>query len=95
MDADTLNNLREGEKFQRIAESEAWSELKRILADKMMDLQSIRNVDSSSAESAVLDLKARNMAIDTLMEAIREVEGRSDQHKGNKDLMEDEYFFKV
>lgn len=89
MDAETYLNAQEGEKFQRINESETWAEIKGILTEKIMDLQSIRNLTDTDPEQIIIDLKARNYSIDTLLALIRDIEGRAEQHKANKPLIED------
>lgn len=95
MDAETYQNLNEGEKYQRIVTSEAYGELKTILTNKIMDLQSILNVEDKDVNSVVIDLKAKKIAIETLLETLRDIEGRADQHSSNKTLVEGDFVIHV
>lgn len=78
--------FREGEMLQGFVHSEGWKWAKDRLTEKLMDLQSIMNMDDSSPENVILDLKARRMAVELLMSWLRQLEGRADQHQGNKGL---------
>lgn len=89
MDKETLQNQIEGEKVLGYVTSDAWKYIKDRFTEQIMDLQSIRNLDGTlKPEEIVLDIKARNTAVDILQNIIREIEGRADQHRGNKDLVQ-------
>lgn len=69
-------------------ESDGWRWTKDRLAEKIMDLQSIMNLEGKSPEEIVLDIKARKLTIDILMTTLKQVEGRAEQHRSNQTLAE-------
>jgi hypothetical protein len=75
--------LQEGNEVTRYIESEGWKRVKDKFTERIMDLQSIKNLEGVSPEDLIAELKARNTAIDILMDIITELEGRADQHKQN------------
>lgn len=83
MDKETLAIQREGQMIEDFTKSEGWNWIKGQLISKIMDLQSIRNLDENP-ESILLDVKARNTAVDILEEVIKDVEGIASQHSNNK-----------
>lgn len=83
MDKETLAVLREGQMLDDYSQSEGWAWIKDRLTEKIMDLQSIRNLDGTNPRLVVQDIKARNTAIEILEELIKDVEGRAQQHRDN------------
>lgn len=90
MDNETLQTVSEGERVQRLVEGEDWTYIKDLFSQEIMDLQSIKNLTGTTPEEVILDIKARNTAIDILMGIITKVEGRAAQHQGNKGLIPNE-----
>lgn len=89
MDKETLSINREGQMIDDFTKSEGWTWIKDRLTERILDLQSIRNInDKLSPEEVVLDIKARNTAVEILLEVIRTVEGRASQHANNNHLTE-------
>lgn len=76
--------MTEGELLQMLVEHDAWPLARKKLTDRILDLQSIKNIDTSDVQTLVTDIKARNAAVDILMEWLREIEGIADQHKNNQ-----------
>lgn len=74
----------EGERFENFVKSSDWNWIKDRFTQKIMDLQSIKNLEGSKPEEIMSDIKARNTAIDILLEIISDVEGRAEQHQNNK-----------
>lgn len=89
IDKDTLNVLSEGETLKFLTEHSGWGIARRKLMDKIIDLQSIKNIRASSPEEVVADIKARNAAVDILMEWLKEIEGAADQYAANKVVLEE------
>lgn len=83
MDKETLAVLREGQMLDDYTKSEGWAWIKDRLTEKIMDLQSIRNLEGTDPMMVVQDIKARNTAIEILEEIIKDVEGRAEQHSSN------------
>lgn len=65
-------------------QTEGWNLVKEIFQNEIMDLQSIKNLDSSKPDELLADIRARNTAIDILMKVIRLVEGKAEQFKNNR-----------
>lgn len=74
----------EGERFENFVKGSDWAWIKDRFTQRIMDLQSIKNLEGSAPDEIMSDIKARNTAVDILMEIIRDVEGRADQHQNNK-----------
>lgn len=87
MDKETLEIQREGQMIEDFTKTEGWTWIKDRLSETIIDLQSIRNInDALSPEEVVLDIKARNTAVEILMNVIKNVEGRASQHSNNKQV---------
>jgi len=82
MDKETLETELEGQMVSEYVESDGWRYVRDRLMEKIMDLQSIMNIDPDP-NNVIIDLKARKMAVDILVKQIREIEGRASQHANN------------
>lgn len=76
--------MAQGQMVEDFTKSDGWRWIKDRLTEKIMDLQSIRNIAEGDPQQVVLDIKARNAAVDILIEVIRDLEGRASQHANNK-----------
>ena len=73
-----------------------WAHAKAMLTDKIMDLQSIRNIsDTLSPEQVVLDIKARNTAIEILTDWLRQVEGTAANFEKPQPIVNDSHILEV
>lgn len=89
MDSETQKIYAEGEAVADYVHSKAWIQVKQIVADKILDLQSVLNIKRGSPTDMAQEVYARQLAAEYLMDIIREVEGRAEQHQSNKTLMGD------
>lgn len=89
LDKDTVAVLSEGEIIKNLVEGDGWKMVKEKLVNKMLDLQSVLNLDPTDANELVIDIKARKTAIEILKEWLAEVEGQLDQYETNKPLIDD------
>jgi len=94
-DKETQQTLLDGQRIEDFVKSPAWGLIKMKLTNKIMDLQSIMNVDPTNPEQAILDLKARMMCVSTLLEWLREVEGAAEQHSTNQTIINEEYLIQI
>lgn len=76
--------IQEGNEVVQYIESQGWQRVKEKFTERIMDLQSIKNLDGVKPEDLLADIRARNTAIDILTDIMSELEGRADQHKNNK-----------
>lgn len=87
MDTETKQVLSEGEELKAMTESKGWTIARQKIADKIMDLQFIANVDDSDATKALIDMKARKYAVAILWEWLKsDIEGTVEQHINNNNL---------
>lgn len=82
MDSETAQVQAEGQMIADYVKSDGWRWVKDRLMEKIMDLQSIMNVDGTP-ENVIVDLKSRRMAVETLVALIKQVESRAEQHSNN------------
>jgi hypothetical protein len=82
MDKETIQVQAEGQMIADYVKSDGYRWVKDRLMEKIMDLQSIMNVDGNP-ETVIVDLKARRMAVETLVSLIKQIEGRAEQHTNN------------
>lgn len=87
LDKETTETLSKQQTVSDFVQSDGWSYVRAKLIDKIMDLQSIKNIDSSSPENAVLDLKVKNACVDILIEWLKEIEGEAAQGSYNLETM--------
>lgn len=91
VDRETKAVQTEGQLMRLLIEGDSWPLAKGKLMSKVLDLQSIRNIDDKQdATAVVMDIRARNTAAEILIEWLREVEGIADQHKSNTPLIKEE-----
>lgn len=89
MDNDTQKVLSEAETIISYVDSKGWQIVKEKFQQKIMDLQSIKNLEAKSSTGLASEIKVRNTVVDVLLEIIKEVEAKAEQHKGNIPLMGD------
>ena len=87
MDQDTKELLTEGEKLKMLLEHDGWGIVYQKFSDKIMDLQFIANVDDSSPEKALIDMKARKYAVSILLDWMKnDIIGTVEQYNNNNNL---------
>lgn len=81
MDNEEKKLLTDGEQLKLMTEHPGWSICRQKIADKIMDLQFIANVDDSTPEKALMDMKARKLAVSVLWDWLKsDIEGAVEQH---------------
>lgn len=88
-DRETQKVLTDGEELAMMAKSRGWGIAREMLVDKILDLQNIHNVDDTSIDKVLADIKARKLAAQILFEFKNAVEGKVEQYEANKDMMDD------
>lgn len=73
MDKETQNAVRQNAEVEAVLATEGWQMIYRMAQDKILDLQSINNLDLTTTESAILDIKARRMASQVILDWLKEV----------------------
>jgi hypothetical protein len=87
MDSDTKQTLLEGEKLKLLTEHEGWGIAYDKFSAKILELQYIGNVDDSTPEKALIDMKARKLAVEVLMNWMKnDILGTVEQFNTNNTL---------
>ena len=90
MDKETAKIIAEGDTVYNYVNSQGWQKVKQIFTNKIIDLQSIKNLTKGvTATTLAREIATREAAVDILLEIIREVEGQAEQFSGNKGLTKD------
>jgi hypothetical protein len=75
---------------QDLVHSNAWLDIQQMFLDKIMDTQSVMNIDDSSMEKAVMDMKVRvNLAKD-LKDILDRILAASSAYEFNNQKKEEE-----
>ena len=85
IDTETRKIMSDGEKLRLMLEHEGWVICRQKLVDKIIDLQSIKNLEHvTDPQSMFLDVKSRALAVDILYSFLKEdIEGTVQQHINN------------
>lgn len=75
--------LKDGKALYKLANSEGWELARNILMDKMVDLQSVANVEGKTPEEVFNDVKVRRNVAEIMVEWIRDIEGRAEQYESS------------
>ena len=84
MDKETQDILSEQHRLETLVGSEGWSVARDKLVQKVLDLQNAFNINETSAELMLIDLKARKIATQVLYDWLRDVEGTAQSAESNK-----------
>ena len=83
MDNETQQIKNIAKSLQGLIDHEGWAIARARLTDKILDLQNAFNVDDSSAEKMITDLKARKLATTILFDWLKDIEGTPAQAEAN------------
>lgn len=72
IDTETSKQLTDADHVRSLLNSQGWAVIKRALDDYILDLQNINNLDFTSEQTVLFDLKARKMAADLLFAWLRD-----------------------
>lgn len=70
---ETQDNMRKAGDISEVLGMPGWTHIYAMAMDKIMDLQSINNLDDADANTLILDLKARRMASTTILDFLKEI----------------------
>lgn len=87
MDTETKIVTAEGQAFLDLIQSKGWGMAKElVITPFLLDMQSVQNIKHSSVTDMAREVYARQLAVTYVMDMIKEIEGRGEQHKLNADL---------
>lgn len=72
------------QKLVDLVKSEGWAEAKQMLIERMMDIQSVMNVEGKNEKEVFEDIKLRKNLISEMKDWIADIEGTVSQYEGNK-----------
>ena len=81
IDAETSQVINEGEKVQSFVESEDWQKIKKELVARLIDTDSVGNIEAKDPQQVVIEMSAKQMAIDIVLGWVREIEGQAEQSR--------------
>lgn len=90
LDTETKAEITAGEKIEYMTMTEGWALVFESLKERILDLQNLNNIDDSSPEHAVNDLRARKLAVDLLWAWVKvDVTGAVEQYRNNLKTLND------
>lgn len=76
-----------------LVHSSAWSDIEQMFIDRIMDIQSVLNVDDSSEQATIIDIKVRGLLARELKDILLDIKGKSERFEMNiekKELIKSE-----
>lgn len=90
LDRDTQKVLEDAAHVEALLASDGWRIIEASLVDKLIDMQSVLNVDDTTPEKALADMKARAAAVKLIKEWLQaDVYGFVQQQKNLQTQMTD------
>lgn len=87
--------LADGEKINHLVQSDGWGLVKKKLIDEVMGLNDILTITEKDPQKLIMEIGARQIAIKTLLDWLRDVEGDAMKYKNNSEIfrkhVEEEY----
>lgn len=90
IDKDTMNTLQKGREIKEMLESPGWGHVRELIHTKILDLQSIMNIDGN-ADTVITEMLARKTSVTTLMDLLRVIEGAKEQYETNSKIEEEDF----
>lgn len=90
MDKETQQVYDEGELFLQLVQHKAWGLAKELVfTPGLLDLQSVQNIKHTGPTDMAREVFARQLACDYVMNMLKDIEGRAQQHVANASLTQD------
>jgi hypothetical protein len=87
-DKELQTAINEMEVVENLVASEGWKRAKKILLEKIVQLDSLSGIDKSKPPAEVVaEMAAREGAIALIFEWLREIEGKASQAKSTKEIL--------
>lgn len=75
--------MNRGKELSRLIVSKGWQAAKDMLTERIMDIQSVMNIEGKTAEEVLADIKLRQNLIVEMKEWINDIEGTARQYEAN------------
>jgi len=86
MDPETKQILSEQEMLRELVGHQGWQVARKIMAEKILDLQDAFKIEDRTATAMLNDLRVRKKAAQILFDFLKEIEGTAQQSQDNKIL---------
>ena len=95
LDKDTQKVFAEGQEIVDMVKSPGWGQAKHFLIESALSIGNIMTIKGDDPSKVMIQLAARQMAVETLFNWIRDIEGTAAQHLSNSEeflkLQREEY----
>lgn len=75
MDRNTARELTRSEEIKALVQSTGWLEVRKLLLDKMIELNDITNIEVTDPSQLVIIVRAKQEAVAILAEWLQQIEG--------------------
>ena len=89
-DVETNKIMNEGKLVAGFVESSVWQLIRKDLTAKIEDVGSVFGLDNMSPDKLVVEVGARQLAVQMVKEWIAEVEGKAEQYNVNVQMLQKE-----
>lgn len=91
MDKQTTKLLHNGEELKMLVESDGWAIARKKLLDMISEVDSLTNFEreKKTNEEIVSEMGARQIAVEILMNWLRDIEGSVVQYKTNAEALKE------
>ena len=90
MDKETAAILTDADHVKSLLDSQCWTHIKRKFDERILDLQSIANLDMTKPETLAIQLAARTMAVQEMFSWMKnDVYGFVEQQEANNKKVEE------
>lgn len=87
MDTETKIVTEEGQAFLDLIQSKGWGLAKEtIITPFLLDMQSVNNIKHGTTTDIAREVYARQIAVEYVVNMLKDIEGRGEQHKNNAEL---------
>jgi len=88
MDNETKKIISEQDMLRELVGHQGWQVARRIIADKILNLQDAFAIEDKTATAMLNDLRVRKKAAQILFDFLKEIEGTAQQSQDNESLVE-------
>lgn len=85
IDKETHKVLKEGDLLQELVKSDGWKIVQKRFTDMVIELGDVFSIKDAEPEAAFRQLAARQIAIELVMNWMKDIEGRARQHAANSE----------
>lgn len=90
-DKETTEQLHKGQAIKEMTRSEGWKYVQAMLTEKLLDYQSVNNIEVEAVQDLALEVGIRKGVVEKITEWFTEVGAELEQHNDNSTLIEDNH----